>query len=547
MNDHILNMLKADLTVLDKLEIKPNFADLARKYKMDYRTVKKYYEGYEGKPKNRKTKSKLDPYASIIEEKLSISRISHKGIYRMLLSQYGEKEIGSYTNFMSYCKKNKLSHGRISAGNPKYETEPGDLAEVDWKESIKLYNRSGEFFEVNIFHIVLKFSRYSYIELTLSKEQNVLLRVLINSFRFFRGVPNRLLFDNMSTVAIVGGKKKKIHPRIVQFSKDFGFEARLCRARSPETKGTNEARNKILDTVRAYDHEFDTYEELSDIVAQLNSSMNISRCAGTNISPVLLYYKEKEYLHPMPRREIVESYLEPAKVKVANTQLIYYKGCQYSVDRSLINEYVQPEEFNGKLYLYYKGKCIASHSLTSNPINYASEHYTQLMSYKVKQEDIESTVSRNLEIMNQLNEIRKVDIQRSKAFETAEGMIAYIIQETRHNAWIIRFLSSLNEKEKAVFYQEMKKLYPFVKDESQFYLAFKHALDRNRLKKLRFDFWLLQENCNYDFLNDDGYEEIGNEFQKDIEEYYSDRIENETKLNKEEQNDIYDTESDLPF
>lgn len=547
MNDHILNMLKADLTVLDKLEIKPNFADLARKYKMDYRTVKKYYEGYEGKPKNRKTKSKLDPYASIIEEKLSISRISHKGIYRMLLSKYGEKEIGSYTNFMSYCKKNKLSHGRISAGNPKYETEPGDLAEVDWKESIKLYNRSGEFFEVNIFHIVLKFSRYSYIELTLSKEQNVLLRVLINSFRFFRGVPNRLLFDNMSTVAIIGGKTKKIHPRIVQFSKDFGFEARLCRARSPETKGTNEARNKILDTVRAYDHEFDTYEELSDIVAQLNSSMNISRCAGTSISPVLLYYKEKEYLHPMPRREIVESYLEPAKVKVANTQLIYYKGCQYSVDRSLINEYVQPEEFNGKLYLYYKGKCIASHNLTSNPINYASEHYTQLMGCKVKQEDIESTVSRNLEIMNQLNEMRKVDIQRSRALETAEGMIAYIIQETRHNAWIIRFLSSLNEKEKTIFYQEMKKLYPFVKDESQFYLAFKHALDRNRLKKLRFDFWLLQENCNYDFLNDDGYEEIGNEFQKDIEEYYSDRIENETKLNKEEQNDIYDTESDLPF
>lgn len=388
MNDHILNMLKADLTVLDKLEIKPNFADLARKYKMDYRTVKKYYEGYEGKPKNRKTKSKLDPYASIIEEKLSISRISHKGIYRMLLSQYGEKEIGSYTNFMSYCKKNKLSHGRISAGNPKYETEPGDLAEVDWKESIKLYNRSGEFFEVNIFHIVLKFSRYSYIELTLSKEQNVLLRVLINSFRFFRGVPNRLLFDNMSTVAIVGGKTKKIHPRIVQFSKDFGFEARLCRARSPETKGTNEARNKILDTVRAYDHEFDTYEELSDIVVQLNSSMNISRCAGTNISPVLLYYKEKEYLHPMPRREIVESYLEPAKVKVANTQLIYYKGCQYSVDRSLINEYVQPEEFNGKLYLYYKGKCIASHSLTSNPINYASEHYTQLMDHKVSRKTL---------------------------------------------------------------------------------------------------------------------------------------------------------------
>lgn len=91
MNDRILNMLKADLTVLDKLEIKPNFADLARKYKMDYRTVKKYYEGYKGKPKNRNCRSKLDSYASGIEEKLSIGRVSHKGVYRMLLSKYEKR------------------------------------------------------------------------------------------------------------------------------------------------------------------------------------------------------------------------------------------------------------------------------------------------------------------------------------------------------------------------------------------------------------------------------------------------------------------------
>ena len=93
MNDHILNMLKADLTVLDKLEIKPNYADLARKYKMDYRTVKKYYESYNGKPENRNCRSKWDPYASDIEEKLSIGRVSHKGVYRILLSKYGKKQV----------------------------------------------------------------------------------------------------------------------------------------------------------------------------------------------------------------------------------------------------------------------------------------------------------------------------------------------------------------------------------------------------------------------------------------------------------------------
>ena len=32
----------------------------------------------------------------------------------MLLSKYGEKKIGSYTNFMCYCKKNKLSPGYVT-------------------------------------------------------------------------------------------------------------------------------------------------------------------------------------------------------------------------------------------------------------------------------------------------------------------------------------------------------------------------------------------------------------------------------------------------
>ncbi len=35
------------------MEIKPSFLELAREYGIDRRTVKKYYEGYEGKPKTR--------------------------------------------------------------------------------------------------------------------------------------------------------------------------------------------------------------------------------------------------------------------------------------------------------------------------------------------------------------------------------------------------------------------------------------------------------------------------------------------------------------
>ena len=42
------NNLKGELAVMDSLDIKPNYAALGRKYGMDWRTVKKYHNGYEG-------------------------------------------------------------------------------------------------------------------------------------------------------------------------------------------------------------------------------------------------------------------------------------------------------------------------------------------------------------------------------------------------------------------------------------------------------------------------------------------------------------------
>ena len=52
--------------------IKPNYAELARMHKCDYRTVKKYNEGYVGKPISRDKESKLDKYKEDIKIKLDL-------------------------------------------------------------------------------------------------------------------------------------------------------------------------------------------------------------------------------------------------------------------------------------------------------------------------------------------------------------------------------------------------------------------------------------------------------------------------------------------
>lgn len=131
--------LKGELAVMDSLDIKPNYAALGRKYGMDWRTVKKYHNGYKGKPKTRNKGSKLDQYKAEISDKLTIRRLTVKGVYEFMVKKYGINRIGSYTNFNFYITKNKLKpKSKNYFGHPRYEKGPGEQAQVDWKEDIDI-------------------------------------------------------------------------------------------------------------------------------------------------------------------------------------------------------------------------------------------------------------------------------------------------------------------------------------------------------------------------------------------------------------------------
>lgn len=530
-----LKKVESELRIMDLNGLKPNYAELGRKYNLDYRTVKKYHQGYEGKSKTRDKPSKLDEYKEVIINKLLIPRTSRRGVYEFLIDKYGLEKIGSYSNFKTYCKKNKLKPTKSSSsgGRTRYETEPGDMAQADWKESISLTSRHGEIYVVNIFHIVLKFSRYSYIELTLSKEQSVVFRCLINAFCFFGGIPNRVLFDNMSTVVDVSATPKRINSKMIQFAKDMNFRVDTCKTRHAYTKGTNEARNKILDWIRSYNDEFDSYKELIGIVEKINTKMNTEVCEGTDLPPCLLYYKEKEYLNPLPDSTVMEAYIAPSKVIVSPQQLISYKGIKYSIDKSYIGEYVQPEEFNDMLHIYYKGKLVQIHQLSRNPINYTQEHYKQSLHKTIKMEEMEDVVLNNLKIMDSLLERRAIKITKEKACESHSALLAYLMSRGAQSNWIRRFIQTLTKAETAIFYDEITKILPYVENEEQFFLAFKHAVSKEDLHLTRVNFWWLDINENYDFLNNEGYKMIYQDFEKETEQYIQGRIEEM----KEDQNE----------
>jgi transposase len=205
--------LTAHLNMIRAMKMKPNFSELARIYGMDRRTVKKYYEGYEGKPKSRNKPSKLDKYYDEIKSKLSIKGVTVKAVYEYFKSK--DETIGTYSNFNKYVKKKGLKREKKMKGHPRFETDPGKQAQVDWKENIKLVSRNGEEFIINVLDFKLGYSRYCCFELSKTKTQEELIESLIRIFKDIGGVPKEILFDNTAAVVDITGGKIKINSRLI--------------------------------------------------------------------------------------------------------------------------------------------------------------------------------------------------------------------------------------------------------------------------------------------------------------------------------------------
>lgn len=515
-----MNNLKGELAVMDNLGIKPNYAALGRKYGMDPRTVKKYHEGYEGKPSTRNKGSRLDEYRNEIIDKLSIRRITVQGVYEFMVKKYGIDRIGSRSNFQRYVSENKLKPKSSSSGHPRYEKGPGVQGQVDWKEDISIVDKWGEVFVVNVLHVTLKYSRFSHLDMSIQKRFEDVSRGLINGFMKFGGVPAELLFDNMSTVANINAKPKKPTDAISKLAKDFGFKIKFCKSRKPETKGTVEAKNKVVDWIRAYEGEFEGLEELAAIVETINKDMNITINQETDMSPTALFYKEKEYLQPLPARDIIDTYLTPIKYKVSDEALIRYGDNKYSVDPKLIGEEVTVDLFDNKLCVYYNGKLVTFHTLNKNPINYHKDHYLTLMEGKVKQEDMENIVTENLAMMDTLLESRRVNVSEIEATKSAEALIAYINQ-SEYGRWIIGYFAHLSLDERLTFVKGMNTVLPYVGNRENFMSHLKFSMKENRCKTLDFDCWvndfmaMSEADC---ILTDEGYGVIKNKYSMEIDD-----------------------------
>jgi len=129
----------------------------------------------------------------------------------------------------------------------RFETPPGQQAQVDWAYGGTFPDASGQPVKVYFFLMVLGFSRMLYVQFTPSMALPQLLACHQAAFAFFGGWPKELLYDNMAQVKLPGGPGAPWNPLFLDFAHHYGFIPHTCRVRRPRTKGKVE---RMVDYVK---------------------------------------------------------------------------------------------------------------------------------------------------------------------------------------------------------------------------------------------------------------------------------------------------------
>jgi len=233
-------MLKVEERVMirDQYRRGVTISDLARETGHDRKTIRSVVRGPTVPPRKRKPRAKkLDPFVPYLEMRIQEGVLN----CNKLLEEIRKR---GYRGGKSLLKTFVQPHreARRQEATVRFETEPGEQAQVDWGHFGYIEHR-GRRRKLYAFLMALGWSRASYLEFTVSVNAAWWLRCHVHAFRYFGGVPRVVLHDNLKTSVLDREADGRIiwNERYLDFADYYGFTPRACRPYRAQTKGKVES------------------------------------------------------------------------------------------------------------------------------------------------------------------------------------------------------------------------------------------------------------------------------------------------------------------
>lgn len=255
------------------------------------------------------------------------------------------------------------SHGTVRMA----ETEPGEVAEVDFGRLGYIYDKSlGKKRLLHALVVTLVFSRHQYVHVTHKQDLSALIKGIEDAWDFFGGVTRRLIIDNMKNAVVKSDRYEPIFNKtFLEYSQHAGFIIDPAVAYHPQGKANVE---RQISYVR--ENFFKGEEFLDKDHAQreaLKWCMNTAgmRIHGTTRKRPGIVFEEQEKGLLLPLREERFDVPKWGSGKVHPDHHIRFGNAMYSVPTDYLGKTLDYRADSKLTRIYYGGAVIKTHPVVS--------------------------------------------------------------------------------------------------------------------------------------------------------------------------------------
>lgn len=328
---------------------------------LDPRTVARWANEKTYQPRKRgKRPGKLDPFKNDIVRLLDKHPYTAAQIYQRIREDGFD---GGYTIVKDYLSRIRPSRTKAYL---KLSFAPGECAQVDWG-SFGSVPVGATTRRLSFLVMVLCYSRMMYVEFTVSQTMEHFLACQQNAFRFFGGVPAKVMVDNLKSAVLkrTMGQTPVFNPRYLDFAAHYGFTIVPCAVRKGNEKGRVEngvgyVKKNLLAGLDIPD--FAVMETVGG--HWLGTIANIRQHRETGKRPVDLLEQEKPYLQPLPAA--VYDVAVTSQMRASRQFRITVDTNRYSVPAQLAGAGVTVKQYPDRICIYHDNNLVARHVRSYN-------------------------------------------------------------------------------------------------------------------------------------------------------------------------------------
>lgn len=237
---------------------------------------------------------------------------------------------------------------------------PGSAFQVDWADFG--FALPGCPRRVSAFVMAACYSRYLYVEFTLSQAMGSFLRCMERALGFFGGVAAADIFDNMKTVVLSHTPQATVfNHRFLEYARVRGFAVVACNVRRGNEKGRVE---RPIGFIRSRFWPGRRFADLFDLNAQAASwrdqvaNHRVHEVTG-KVPALVFQHEEKPRLKPVPETSFEADDID--SMCVTKTFRVTFDRNRYSVPWRLVGQTVLLRANDDAVVVFLGPKKVAAH------------------------------------------------------------------------------------------------------------------------------------------------------------------------------------------